>query len=314
MGSALAKDPEGRPILYIKGPATRFVRDLIEDEDVPIRIVDEQPYSFDELEQRKMRVHNALLEMGFEQVSTGVDIEGGGVIRAGVLRTPGAAWDEEEILGRLPEDLRSSVELIINDSPIHEEDHAFGGQKTTYTGDNTFCTSGWTVYDITETGPRYGVTDAGHCSIKNRISAANHHMTLRGEHYGSWGDVEWFTTDTNEIPEFFAGPDTRRPVLQVEPRESISVNETICLFGRGSLVKNCTAKVDYVSQACGSLNRMVVMDKDIGQSGDSGGPWFYGNRAYGGHHGPCGTVPNRDAFSAAALFWQALGVEVVVFE
>jgi hypothetical protein len=117
IGSTLSRDPGGAPSLYIKGPAPRFVRDLVVEADYLIAIVDEQPYSFDELEERSMRVHQALVEAGYQNVSTGTNISGGGVIPSWLLQVGDLPADKAEILEFVPEDLRADVDLHVTIAP-----------------------------------------------------------------------------------------------------------------------------------------------------------------------------------------------------
>jgi hypothetical protein len=129
VGAALSEAPGDAPTLYIKGPAPGFVRDLVADARVPIRIVDEQPYSFDELERRKMRVHDALVEMGYEEVSTGFDITDAGRIDSAVLGTRGLPSDRASVLERIPADLRPSVDVTVVDKSYGNGDNAIGGAR-----------------------------------------------------------------------------------------------------------------------------------------------------------------------------------------
>lgn len=310
VGSKVAKDPEDPPTLFIKGIASDRVRAWVEDEDVPIVIKDEQPYSYDELEERQLRVHNALLEAGYDEVATGIGISRAGTIVVGVRETKGLSSRPEDVLRHVPDDLRQSVDLTVHEGSTFSEDLASGGQKTTYTGDNNFCTSGFTV--IGPNGP--GVVIAQHCYPENRISSSNYVMTFRDGHYGAYGDVGYYTTNTTEIAEFYSATDDRRAVLAVEPIGSLSEGETVCRFGRGSGNRNCSAEIEDVSQACDNLSRMVLMNADVSNPGDSGGPWFHGNRAYGAHHGECGSQSAHDAFSAAARFEAAIDVIVAIYE
>ena len=65
IGSMLSPEPGGAPALYIKGPADEFVRTLVANAEIDIRIVDNQPFSLEELEERKLQVHRALEAYGF---------------------------------------------------------------------------------------------------------------------------------------------------------------------------------------------------------------------------------------------------------
>jgi hypothetical protein len=122
VGSALSPEPGGAPALYIKGPADDFVRGLVAEAEIDIKIVDNQPFSFDELEERKLRVHRALEAQGFQNVSTGFSVTGGGQITAGVTRQSGLPDDAAEILSGLPASLRASVTLTVSDAPIVVDD------------------------------------------------------------------------------------------------------------------------------------------------------------------------------------------------
>ena len=118
VGSVLSEDPEGAPTIYLKGPSPAFVDELVAASEVPIIVVDDQPYSFDELEERSIRVHQALLALGFRSVATGTDITGG-TIPVSLARVSGiTAAEAAAIVASLPEDLRASVVLTVVDPPI----------------------------------------------------------------------------------------------------------------------------------------------------------------------------------------------------
>ncbi len=118
VGSVLSPEPGGAPSLYIKGPTDEFVRDLVADSEIEIKIVDNQPYSFDELKDRASQVARALQAQGFQYVSAGFSIDGAGQIKAAVTREPGLPGDAAEILSALPISLRASVTLTVSDAPI----------------------------------------------------------------------------------------------------------------------------------------------------------------------------------------------------
>jgi len=129
VGSVLSPEPGGAPELYIKGPADDFVRSIVANAETDIQIVDNQPVSFAELEERKLQVHRALEALGFRYVSTGFSVAGGGRIAAGVTREPGLPADAAEILSVLPAALRESVTLTVSDAPIAVDLSVFGGTQ-----------------------------------------------------------------------------------------------------------------------------------------------------------------------------------------
>jgi hypothetical protein len=117
IGAALSETPGGAPSIYVKGPAPQFVRDLVAQADYLIAIVDEQPYSFDELEERSIRVFQALVDAGYPNVSSATHITGGGVIPAWVLKVGDLPAEPAEILAFVPEELRADVDLHVTIAP-----------------------------------------------------------------------------------------------------------------------------------------------------------------------------------------------------
>lgn len=313
VGSVLSPVPGGAPVLYIKGPANQEIRTLVIGAELEVKIVDRQPFSFEELEQRKTEVHRALLAQGFRTVATGFNITDGGQINASVTRQPGLPTATSEILSGLPSTLRDRVTLTVSDKPVVEPERAFGGMWMRDDGANE-CTSGWSVRTP---GGTTGVTTAGHCSGINQIAdpaGPVHSLTFQREHRGAWGDVQWHTSNQDEIAVFFADATTTREVNAVEARANISVGESVCQYGRASNDRDCSLEVVDVSQACTddgiTHDRLVEMNGDTGIPGDSGGGWSFGTRAYGGHWGNCGD--GHETWSVADLFDEALGVTVRV--
>lgn len=315
VGAALSEQPRGAPTLYIKGPADQFIQDLVRASDIEVVIADNQPFSFDELETRKLRVHHALEALGFRYVATSVNITGGGVIPAGVTLETGLPSRVEDVLAALPADVRSSVELTINDAPIVTDDWAFGGMWVLDGGVNE-CTSGWSVKSRVDFS--WGITTAGHCRGIDQVNHPGHglhDLTFKNQHEGQWGDIEWHWSNVLEPDDFYADAVTIRDVFNVEPRANIAVNEPVCLYGRSTNFRNCTLEVQDVSQACtneGVFNdRLVMMNGVAGKGGDSGGGWSFGGTAFGSHKGRCGPdFVDRSVWSVADLFDEALSVDV----
>lgn len=128
VGSALSTKPGDAPTLYVKGRADAFVRDLVAANDIEILLADNQPYSFDELEARKLLVHHSLEAVGFRNVVTGVNITGAGVIPVAVAIEPGLPTSAAGILASIPAGLRSSVVLsVVDRSGFRDTSAAFGG-------------------------------------------------------------------------------------------------------------------------------------------------------------------------------------------
>lgn len=161
-----------------------------------------------------------------------------------------------------------------------------------------------------------GITGAGHCeddSDVDQVTAPGHAVhgaTFQRRHEGEWGDVGWYTTTQAEADDFYFNENGGiRDVVAVEPRANISVGEPICFYGRGSNHRDCSLEVENPNVFCGiGPQKLVQMNGDITEGGDSGGPWYFGLTAFGGHKGNCFS---KSSFSLAALFDEALDVTVV---
>ena len=117
IGGALSEEPGGAPSLYVKGPAPELVHDLVAEAGGPINVVDEQPYTREELQERADRAFAALVDAGYPSVTTDVDLTGGGVIPAAVLQVGELSADPAEILAFVPADLRADVQLDVTIAP-----------------------------------------------------------------------------------------------------------------------------------------------------------------------------------------------------
>lgn len=317
VGSAVSAAPDGPPTLYVKGVADAFVRNVVAASDIEILLADRQPYSFDELEARRHRVHRALEAAGFRNVVTGANIVGGGLIPAAVAAEPDLPTASREILETIPADLRASVVLTVTDSAAFRDTTSFGGMWVTDDGAYE-CTSGWTVRYSNGSAYVWGVTTAGHCSGTNGIvhpGHGTHSFVFQAEHRGAYGDVEWHTTNVLEDAVFYATSSEIRNVTYLEPRSGISVNETVCQYGRASNDRDCSLSVYDTSIECTLSgvwnNRLVQMNAITSEIGDSGGGWSYNYTAYGSQKGWCNS---RDAWSVADLYDEALNVVVQIYE
>lgn len=306
VGSALSQEPGGAPSIYVQGPADKFMKSLVERAAVEINLMDEQPYSFAELQGRARDVHERLRAAGFRYVVSAPDITNGRIV-AEVTSEPELRLTPHEVLDGLPLDLRFSVDLKVSNVPIVSDDHAYGGMRMRNSGNRNTCTSGWSV--VNDSGVT-GVTTAGHCGVDQIVEpgvgtwAASH----QDQHIGTWGDVEWKSTSHPEPARFYASSSVVRDVTSVAAIFDIFVGDHVCLYGRSSDQRNCSAQVTHVGATCGSAGSQVQMSPRVGIGGDSGGGWSLGTTAYGLHKGNCGT--DKKGFSLAIALDAALGVSV----
>lgn len=104
--------------LYIKGEADAFLLELVEAAPFGVAIVDGQPYSFDENDERGAELVRLLASLGFATVAGGADILRESVLEVSVERTPGAPDTVEAILAALPVKFQTGVEITISDEPV----------------------------------------------------------------------------------------------------------------------------------------------------------------------------------------------------
>ncbi|GAA4716048.1 hypothetical protein Prum_005150 [Phytohabitans rumicis] len=311
VGGMLAEEPLGVPSLLIKGTATAEVRQLAAASGV--RILDGQPYTAAQLRKRASVVHDRLVGMGYPEVVTAVDIATAGV-SATVTAQSGLPATGAALAASLPADLNDlgdGVALAVSGKPaVRRETAAFGGLRNRFNG-AARCTSGWSVINSSGTT---GVSTAAHCSV-NQIThdGVNHPLALQAQHIGSQGDVEWGTTTFPEPDDFHPNGLVIRDVGAVEPIANITLNETICVYGRTTNAEECST-VDAldvtITDSLGTSKRLVAMGH-VTQPGDSGGPWYNGVRAYGSHVGEASIDGEpRSVFQVADLYDEALAVRV----
>lgn len=306
VGSILLESPSDPPMLLLKGKTPDNIAALVAAGPVRVVVLDDQPYSFAELEERQLRVHWSLTDRGFE-VATSADIRARGTIHVRVVADGSSSATVEAVLSAIPVDLRASTLLTFVPGPLLRPEAAFGGMWLKV-GPNNACTSGWAVANAA--GLR-GISGAGHCNGITKVThpgEGDHDLTFQAQHEGQWGDVEWYTSTVFEPDDFYSDATTIRDVGAVEARWNISVGESICGYGRASNVRDCTLDVNNNNLACGHLSRMVEMNGEALVPGDSGGGWSFGVTAYGAHYGNCGS---NDMFSVADLFDEAIGVSVL---
>ena len=149
----------------------------------------------------------------------------------------------------------------------------FGGQSI----DN--CTTGYSVKQNVTAVP--GITDANHCSNDGHWNGYTLPFKLGRE--GSGHDEQWFGTTTGVIaqPWVYDGGGNRH-ILSKTPRSSQTTGTYVCKYGKttgltcGTIVNN---NLCWPDNGCGFVQ--VTADIDLSQGGDSGGPVFRNNAAYG---------------------------------
>lgn len=120
VGAAVGPEPSDAPRLYIKGPADARILELAASAPFEIRVIDQQPYSRDELDQRQSSLAAELLALGFRNFILATDIEREGLMLATLQRQPGLPDSAESLLVALPPALRERISIEFTDEPAYQ--------------------------------------------------------------------------------------------------------------------------------------------------------------------------------------------------
>lgn len=141
----------------------------------------------------------------------------------------------------------------------------FGGKAL------TTCTSGFSVKNSSGTK---GVTTAGHCNNSQSFSGKN--LPFMSGTTGGVYDIQWHKGDHEFTVRNLIWDGTyNRFIYSLKFRASQAVGEWVCKYGKTT------------GYACGTIATTsqdgvnIRVDNMTLQGGDSGGPWFWNNTAYG---------------------------------
>lgn len=215
---------------------------------------------------------------------TDVDVRTGAIVLT-VYAVGAAAEAAAKAKGvELAEQLGHPVRIDLIDAP--EQDASVRGGATLST-----CTSGFVVAN--SAGTR-GILTAAHCGNTQSYSdfdGTSTTTTFISEILDADQDVQWHTTPQSEVPEFYADLTTSARVLTGRRLySSTSVGNTVCHRGITSgyscgSVDSVTYQPTYAN-ACGTVACASTYIRVSGPNlacsgGDSGGPWFNGQTAFG---------------------------------
>ena len=173
------------------------------------------------------------------------------------------------------------------------------------------CTTGLVVVD---SGGNRGIATAGHCGDTQTDDGVT--LTIQEQqHEGGWGDFQWHT-GSQDMPSAFHAGDSSSTESHVRHVSYggvgiPSLGQALCRNGRVSH-KDCQ-DVHALDECWTGVCKLVVMEEHLSARGDSGGPVYMGDRAFGMHFGRM-VLGNqyREAFSRAEYIDEAIGVNVAV--
>ena len=155
-----------------------------------------------------------------------------------------------------------------------------------------------------------GISTAGHCP--DSLTDDGLSLTFEEEHEGTHGDFQWHTGSGTETDDFYAGNSSSNEAdsRDVSSVGSPTLGQTLCRNGKMSY-KDCQQVRKLNVCSLGECN-LVQMGAHLATGGDSGGPVYWGNTAYGLNkgwmHDPWPF--KRELFSRADRIDNALGISI----
>lgn len=173
----------------------------------------------------------------------------------------------------------------------------------------SFCTTGFSVRHFDGT---LGVLTAAHCP--EPISFMGTGLPFEGSAYGGPYDFQWHTAPGFTIRDWIFDGTNNRFVRDIKTRDQQMEDEYVCKHGRstGFTCGYIDSKDFMPSQPPGNTTPTYIYVREengnLSSGGDSGGPWFSGNTAYGIHKSGSG----NDAVYMAIDYISFLDLEVYI--
>lgn len=146
------------------------------------------------------------------------------------------------------------------------------------------CTTGFTV-QANNPVPLLGVVTAGHCD--NSATLGGLALTFKAEKWTGSHDEQWYSTPNHtDLKQFFDGS-SNRPVLGITTRANQAINAYLCKYGkttgyRCGYLASKSFQPSWVPNASATFHRAEPRGgPDMSSEGDSGGPVFNSNYAWG---------------------------------
>ena len=179
----------------------------------------------------------------------------------------------------------------------------------------SICTSGFAVKNGSGTK---GITTAGHCNNTQSYSGTN--LPYEDGLWDTSYDIQWHTapgfTVTNEIRYSSAG--STRDITGTIGRNSQTIGGYVCKYGKAThytcgYISDKNYQPSYVPNATETFIRVddTAGYSPLSEDGDSGGPWFLHNNAYGTHSGSVGADPNDAIYMAVNYVAVGAGANVM---
>lgn len=289
-----------------------------------VTLIGNKGFSEAELQQQKEHFHEIIARRAdVAAVSSSYDIETGALS----FKVKPKSWTDD---ARMQESFRSTItpgppsntrisvkiDLVRELKSKREDTYLRGGGLLDYGN----CTNGFNITN----GSSYRTTTAAHC-YRDALGASAIYsspdtgsVTIAYASQSTYYDIASYGHGTfTETRTFYYNATSKR--YAHDYGTSPIVGQTICHYGATSGA-SCSDIEDvgytYTGDDGYTYHSLVLMEDYISAGGDSGGPWYYGNRAWGIHHGYIddGIFDDQSsAFTPAYLIPSALGASWYVW-
>jgi hypothetical protein len=168
------------------------------------------------------------------------------------------------------------------------------------------CTSGFSVVD--SSGVK-GILTAAHCWDEMSYNGTD--LPYNGSAFGGPCDVQWHLAPGFDVRNLAFDGTNNRYIFSTKHRDNQALNEYVCKYGWASGY-TCGYIIDKNFYPGGAMNSTLIRvhhdGVNLSSGGDSGGPWFNLNTAYGLHVGEIGD----DAYYMAINYIDFLGLTILI--
>jgi hypothetical protein len=193
-----------------------------------------------------------------------------------------------QLFGRSGAQLPAVVQVVRVEKHSTEVAEIYAGLELDLSRFVDPCTSGFAVQD--DSSGTLGILTAAHCAPDPSVDTISYNGTvlpIQASAYGGSRDVLWATVPGFTAQNLMYDGTQTRYVLGTKGRSQQTNGEYVCKYGV-TTDYNCgyIDSKDFRRQKAGQSwsSTWILVDKPgehLVRPGDSGGPWFSGNTAYG---------------------------------
>lgn len=263
-GLTIEHEPDFHVVARFTRGGEETIRPYLPPELAGIVRVERARFTLQQLERR--------LEAGYARVrAAGIEAAGAVDLRANRAEVHVQRGRSAAARGLVAEDAGTAVVEV--DHLPREEITMYGGLPI------STCTTGFTVRN--SAGTR-GVSTSGHCG--NSQSYSGYALTFMGQAYTGSYDIQWHRRTGDSYTNTIRVGSGTRSITGTRGRTSQTVGSSVCKQGKTTgYTCGTISTISYCASGACTWVRVAGGSVNLSEGGDSGGPWFSGNTAYGSH-------------------------------